>query len=235
VQGPFAVLKPPITLHPRDPKAASSSTAGPIAHWTFDEADGLVASSLTGTNYNGRLRGNPVWAPTQGKLKGALQFNGVRDSIEIATSADANFPDRITLALWARANPGPTNLTLAAKGTAWHLQWRPASREIQFALLGPATTGADKLKSSIVSAKAPLADAQWHHLAASYDGSRLTVYIDGKEAGSVAATGPIALNNLPLTLGSMHGIPASPWSGALDDARLYNRALTPDEIKSIAQ
>ena len=77
----------------------------------------------------------------------------------------------------------------------------------------------------------------WMHLAATYNGSKLTVWINGKAAGSVAVSGATCANNLPLAIGAKHnpdkGLLEAFWDGRLDDVRIYRRALTASEIAGL--
>lgn len=63
----------------------------------------------------------------------------------------------------------------------------------------------------------------------------MALYVDGAEEDSMTASGPIALNNLPLTLGDNAANRGRRWNGWLDDARLYDRGLSIEEIKTLHQ
>ncbi|MFC6221992.1 FG-GAP-like repeat-containing protein [Hymenobacter artigasi] len=78
---------------------------------------------------------------------------------------------------------------------------------------------------------------QWHHVAASYDGSTVRIYIDGVAVtptltGGSAITGPISTNTNPLTLGAQPGLSTEFYSGGLDEVRLYNTVLTAAQVQS---
>lgn len=70
----------------------------------------------------------------------------------------------------------------------------------------------------------------WTHVASTYNGSRLTVWIDGQRAGSKAVSGKTCANNEPLAIGAKNapskGLLEAFWDGQLDDVRIYNRALS---------
>jgi hypothetical protein len=70
----------------------------------------------------------------------------------------------------------------------------------------------------------------WTHVASTYNGARLTVWINGKLAGSRAVTGTTCSNNEPLAIGAKNapakGLLEAFWDGRLDDVRIYNRALS---------
>ena len=76
----------------------------------------------------------------------------------------------------------------------------------------------------------PLAANTWIHLAATYDGSALRLYVNGVLVATKPAIGSITTTNLPLHIG---GDALNEWfNGRLDDVRVYNRTLTPAEIQT---
>ncbi|HEY7019302.1 MAG TPA: LamG domain-containing protein, partial [Gaiellaceae bacterium] len=71
----------------------------------------------------------------------------------------------------------------------------------------------------------------WTHLASTYDGSTLKLYVNGVLAGSKAVTGSLAATTNPLRIGG-NTIWSEWFSGQIDEVRLYKRALTPGEIQA---
>ena len=71
----------------------------------------------------------------------------------------------------------------------------------------------------------------WTHVALTYDGATLRLYINGTQVASRAATGAIQTTNSPLWIGgnSPYG---EYFQGLIDEARVYNRALTQAEIQA---
>ncbi len=69
----------------------------------------------------------------------------------------------------------------------------------------------------------------WTHVASTYDGATLTVWINGRRAGSRAVAGRACSNDHPLAVGAKDyrakGLLEAFWDGRLDDVRIYNRAL----------
>jgi|GEM_PF-5603526 len=70
---------------------------------------------------------------------------------------------------------------------------------------------------------------QWYHLAAVYDGSELKLYSDGGLKRSCSANGTL-VSETQLLIGSKTGLGKQNWQGALDEVRIYSRALTDTEI-----
>ena len=72
---------------------------------------------------------------------------------------------------------------------------------------------------------------QWTHVAGTYDGATSTVYINGQVVSSRAMTGSIPLNDNPLGIGGDPGSSFYGIDGALDEMRIWNRALSAAEIQ----
>src|SRR5690606_22256558 len=73
----------------------------------------------------------------------------------------------------------------------------------------------------------------WAHIAGTYDGTTLRIYVNGVEEASVAGPAAVALNDLPLTLGAEPG-GSRGFSGRLDGVAMYARALSPAEVAVLA-
>jgi hypothetical protein len=78
----------------------------------------------------------------------------------------------------------------------------------------------------------------WTHVAATYDGARLRLFIGGRVAGSLAVTGRTCANDEPLAVGAKDapalGILEAFWDGRLDDVRIYRRALPGAAVADLA-
>jgi hypothetical protein len=76
---------------------------------------------------------------------------------------------------------------------------------------------------------------QWVHVAGTYDGTDLVLYYDGVERARITVAGSPAIGvvNQSLVIGQEWGGNAG-FTGALDDIRIYNRALTASEISGVA-
>lgn len=82
---------------------------------------------------------------------------------------------------------------------------------------------------------ATFADGRWHHLAYAYDGAVMTVFYDG----AAIASGGLLLDTWPnttLTLATtwIDGPQAPPFTGALDEVLIYDRALSAAEVEALA-
>ena len=75
---------------------------GLVAHWTFDETNGMIAADVTGNGHNGSVS-NATWI--SGKINNALRFNGTGAGVTISTnsSLDMKAGDQFTITFWMAA------------------------------------------------------------------------------------------------------------------------------------
>jgi len=209
---------------------ASSAWAGLIGHWKLDEGSGTTARDSSGKNNNGRLVGGPTWVA--GKIGQALSFDGVDDYVEVPHNA-ALIPTtgKATVSVWinAKRHTGPGGSQwqgILAKGGAPRLYnlYTEASGVLHFstgpsgAYIGPLSTGQVPLN-------------EWVHVAVVVDGKDL-FYLNGEPAGEggQGATVP-AGGSATLTIGQTGE--SNFFLGMIDDVRLYDRALTAEQIKGL--
>jgi hypothetical protein len=83
-----------------------------------------------------------------------------------------------------------------------------------------------------VNSTSTVNDNEWHHVATTYDGATLKVYIDGVLQNSLAATGALATNANPLTIGYNFTENNYPFIGTIDEVRVWNIARTDAELQT---
>ena len=77
-------------------------------------------------------------------------------------------------------------------------------------------------------------DGQWHHIASTWDKeSGVTLYLDGQKVGNRPHNGPHFVWTGHVSLGKPGALRRC-YNGALDEVRIYNRAITADEVKHLA-
>ena len=69
------------------------------------------------------------------------------------------------------------------------------------------------------------------HLAGTFDGKTMRLYMDGEERGALERPGPVKPNAFHLCLGNYEVGLKAHFAGLLDEVRLWRRALPPDEIR----
>ena len=203
--------------------------SGLVSWWPLDETGGNITQDIQDGN-DGTVNG-PVYAP--GKAANGLDFDGVDDYVSVADSANLE-PSQITVDAWVKADSLSDiaahvvdKLTFGSQGYA--LEIGPgglASFELHTSGSGTvAATGTTNI----------LGDGRFHHLAGTYDGSTVRIYVDGVPEGSASASGPIIYSGtFDVTIGDNNPSQVRRrLDGIIDEVEIYNRSLTTPEIEDI--
>lgn len=198
--------------------------------WKFDESSGLRASDSSGNGNDGVLHGNAMWT-SQGKIGGAIELDGDGDYVEVTNESNFDITKQITTALWVKVNKFDKPFeSIVSKGATdgWLISRSHSTPTVEFVCKGLRPL-------PYVVGKTPIDDGKWHHLAGVYDGSKLRLYIDGKLDASRKAWGTIVTNDYSVYIGDRSQQRSRYFNGSIDDVRIYNYALTADEVSQLAK
>jgi len=198
-----------------------------VGWWKFDEGAGSVANDSSGNGNTGTIFGNPQWVP--GKIGGALSFDGVGDYINCGNGASLSVRDGITLAVWVKT-PGMTTtwtafISKGDTGQSFRLGRDNVGTACHFGLNLPTVSG-----NPWFSGTTSVSDNEWHHVAGTYDGTRMVLWVDDVQDGSLAYTGQIAVSTTNVLISENESATGRYMTGLMDDVRMYNRGLTAGEI-----
>jgi hypothetical protein len=84
--------------------------------------------------------------------------------------------------------------------------------------------------SANLMAPNPLPLNAWSHVAATYEGTVMALYVNGVQVASQAQSGAVATSTDPLTIGGNSS--GEDFAGIIDEVRIYSRALSANEIQS---
>jgi hypothetical protein len=235
------VLKSPLTIQCLDTnRATRASPAGEkddlVAWWKLDESSGTCAEDASEHALKARLKGPPHWAPDQGTVDGALEFDGVTNCLECADDAKFDVGTQLSVSTWFKSCPSSKQKSqvLLAKGEAWQLQRRGSDGALEFLVTGPLTTNSQaQVRAPNLASKMRLDESQWHQVVGTYDGRRTVLYVDGNEESCSTASGRLAINTAPLTVGESSVSPGHLFAGWMDDVRVYGRCLTASDVQAL--
>ncbi len=209
--------------------AASSEETGPIRHWTFDRLDGTAVAESTGAGLAAAVEGAEC---VEGVVDGALAFDGRDDSVFLG---DVGKFENTTVAFWMKAdNAQQDNWQGLVTSDAWeegvfHVDLRAGQIE---AILHLGESRRARLAST------PIKNGTWYHVALVADRPRhmIRLLVNGQEQDSVGYPRTLAAIQLVRQVAgreydgsrfSRH------FAGAIDDVRIYDRALTAAEVQQL--
>ena len=205
-----------------DPKSAAGV-------WLFDEESGKVAKDSSDNGYDGMFMGEGNPKRVDGKFGKALDFNGSTDYVEVDSEPGLNITGDITVMAWIFKRP-------AGRGTILG-KWRQVGNVWSYVLYDRGEPGGgwrlrwDDQSQTNLEGPYTFPDRKWVHNAATYDGSVMKVFEDGKEIGKATADKKIDVTDNPVWIGN-DGYQQH-FNGLIDEVAIFNVALTVDEIKRI--
>jgi len=217
-----------------------------------DLMDGLAAYYPFNGNANDESgNGNPgiVYGATLttdrfGNADSAYRFGGVyTDYIYVNDSPSLHFSSAASFSVWI--NTPSTNISQCVLtkdyingGANFHL--RAGTDRLQFSVGYDGGFPGQAIELNVLNS--PVNPNQWHHIAGTYDGSQLNLYVDSILVGTEYYSGGFSTDNgRPLMIGQKNYRPGTPlnnvcaFEGIIDDVRIYNRALSESEIQELYQ
>ena len=204
--------------------AQSFITNGLVAYYPFNGN----ANDASGNGNNGTVVGARLTTDRFGTPNSAYNFSGSGSTyITAPDSPSLDVTSAITIAVWIKSAGGGTyGPRIVSKG--------PPCYEMN--VLG---TGSDTMANfdiqtlQQISTHLYLDQVNWIQLVGTYDGQVMSHYTNGTLAVQANVTGPIAVNNEPLAIGENFDDNSDYFNGDIDDVRIYNRALSGDEVSQL--
>ncbi|MFZ1719720.1 MAG: LamG domain-containing protein [Candidatus Moraniibacteriota bacterium] len=223
-------------------RASTQKTApnnGLVGYWSFDENTGTQAGDASGNNNTGTLTNGPTW--TTGKLGQAINFDGVDDYVFVPSSSSVGPTGDMTITAWIKVTDFATFRGILGKTDATNTNYPApydyylgASNGIPVLYRGDGSVTAGH--SGVFSATVAPATGKWQFVAVTMTGSTVTHYLNGVQNGSGALPnyGSFTITNGSgaARIGSRNdSVPL--MKGGIDEARIYNRALSGTEITNL--
>jgi hypothetical protein len=198
-----------------------------VAYYNFNEGAGTVLHDSSGNGSNGTIAG-ATWSAS-GKYGGTLVFNGGTGYV---IAPNANVGAAMTLEAWVNPATIEEGVVATENFTGASPGWFGLFDLGYSGPQGDVVTGSSCCTNAVGrDGNIPLTSNVWTHLALTYDGTAVQLFIDGVQVGSQPQSGVIDTGSQPLHIG---GDPHSTWgfTGMIDELRIYNRALSQTEIQN---
>jgi hypothetical protein len=209
----------------------------PIAHWTLDEREGNTAYDKVGEN-NASVYGGALWHPAEGIFGGALEFDGIDDYASTGFVLNpANNP--FSLFVWMKDGLSGQVIISQSDGIGTGETWLGLDDLSGNLMTGLVPPPVGRFITLPMKSESLITDGHWHHVGFVWDGSYRSLYVDGLEVAK--DINPITLAPLKsasggLLIGTSKKLDAGTFFyGMIDDVRIYNIALTTEEIADLAQ
>ena len=199
---------------------------GLLAYYKFNESSGSLVTDHSGNGLHGQIVGSAEWS--EGRFGGALLFNGSDSYVDCGNDPRFNITNEISLMAWVKPfdiGDGQHDPWITKGDHSWALK-EYLDGQCEFFVYDSGWMSVRKeLDASY--------NDQWHHYAGVYDGARLRLFFDGSLQSIVDHAGSIGSSDFPVHLA--HNSEASDrfFNGLLDEVRIYNIALSNEQIRAI--
>lgn len=213
---------------------ACAAEKGLVAHYPMEAGQGDVLADKSGNGNDGKIQG-PTWVT--GEFGTALEFDGVDDIVDCGAKPVLDTKAG-TIEVWVRPKERAQGGIVGRNtGIGWEdnrcvLAFNTYSKEDPegHRTVFVVADGNKDVRNYAI-AEVPLAPAdEWTHFVGVFDEKMSRLYVNGKEAAEKAKDFAPVMEGAPLKLGHNLGLGPAFFRGTMDEVRIYNRALTAEEI-----
>ncbi len=206
-----------------------SAPSGLVAAYGFEEGTGTTTADASGNGLTGTIT-QATWT-TAGKFGKALTFSGAKGSwVTVANAPALQLTTGMTISAWV-------------KPTAALPQWpsivmKERTDELTYALYANSNTNQPNINYTSggeevnLNAGSAVPVNAWTYLTGTFDGTTLKFFVNGQLVGSKASTASIDTTTGVLRIGGDNVWDGEYFPGVIDEVRIYNRALSPQEIQT---
>ena len=200
------------------------------ASWHFDEGEENTAYDSSGNDNDGTIYG-ANW--TDGKFGKALSYDGSNDYVNCGNDESLNITDGITIEVWIEVDQvdpiSGLGQHIIRKEGAWAFGIGPSGRIGWWLSNATCWVGSWSFSSTTINAN------NLHHIIGIRDDDTMKVYIDNtQDQNTQTITGSLSVNSNNVVIGKFNeSIDYEQFKGIIDELRIYERALSEDEISDL--
>lgn len=221
-----------------------SGLTGLVARWHMDEGSGSSTIGDSSSNSNNGTITGAAWIGTDGggwfdrddvgfSSGASLNFDGLNDYVTVADDDTLDL-NQLTITGWITTSDDVTNNRFILS------KWAESPNHKSYAVYigaGQAnflTSNDGDLNGDTLSGGA-IAINTLYHIAVTFDGNTKKIFINGSESNSGLWANTIYSGTSPVIIGNRNTSTTNYFKGIIDEVLIYNRALTPEEIKALSQ
>lgn len=201
---------------------------GLVLAYGFSENAGTSTTDSAGT-HQGTFSAGASWGA--GHTGPGVAFNGTSSYVVTPHVADLSLTTTGTIEAWVWLTTLGRWHGIVAKGLGNSNAAHNYAIEVTNANIAQCVLGTGSSTLVVAELIAPVVVQTWTHVACTWNGATVRLYLDGAQVASVAQTLTPAANTAPLELGRFGG-GFDTMAGTVDDVRIYNRALTLTEVQA---
>ena len=206
--------------------SSADYSAGLVLNFSFDEGSGDVAMDLSGNGHDGKID-KPSWV--DGKIGGALKFGGAGSGTWVTVeSTDALNVNECTFMAWINAETWDGTRQIVGKsvhgGCSGRAQYGLFSEGGTFKLRFETESGRNDINADLPATN------EWVHVAFTNDGEMAQLYVNAEVVSEGDVPGVLRSIDDPLRIAQDCDRANNVFAGMIDEVRLWNRALSGDDI-----
>jgi hypothetical protein len=179
---------------------------------------GTAWADLSGSGNNGTLVNGPVYSSANG---GSIDFDGTDDYVSLPNSL--GYTTSVSAFAWIKTDGSPSG--------GYHIVFGGQELEISIPTSGQLRTGVFTTARYVNNLGSGLVDGNWHQIGFTFSGTTKTAYIDSVSVGTQTTAGTLTSSFSSRTMGRFGSSTSYEMNGFISDAKIYNRALTANEIQ----
>lgn len=207
----------------------------PVGYWRLGEPSGATAEDSSGNNLDGTYTNSPTLAQA-GALVGdadtAVSFDGTDDYVALSNPVALRLTSAWTLEAWCFVPTGETQeaALIAQEFNTGNVQYMLGFFDGSFQTLAP-SVGFYNGGWNIANSASQISTNAWHHIAGTWDGTILRIYVDGTEMDTTTPGGSPTSTSDPFRIGSRWDASGShKYKGRIDEIAIYGTALSAPRI-----
>ncbi len=171
---------------------------------------------------------SPIVSTINASTNNSLNFDGA-DYIEVGGTSNLNFTAAMTVEAWIKVDAfDKAWQTIASKGdNSWRLSRAQSGNALEFAITKPGNI------NFLVTGNKSVNDGKWHHVAAVYGSTFISLYVDGAlDAQTTGSASTIQQSTYKTAIGYNTQVVDRKWKGNIDEVRIWSTARTVDQIRA---